>query len=422
MFVKSNPGMKYGAKLNVQCPRIEQMHQVECGSGNFTVGFYKGQRMSNNQNLRWAGLPGGMWWFITLSGLVLLCLLTIFSEQETIESDLEHRVMEYMTAEKIDWISVELEGRGRDVLVTGNAPSAESRVLAIEMVEGVYGVRVVHDQIDVNPSLSSSELSIKQHDGRVSLGGRLESQASIDTVVNAANEIYGNDNVTNELIISGEVKTANWLAASAGLLPTLVGMKTAQLKISDSKSLLTAEVQSHGDRLVLVQQARKLLGKDLDAKIAVLESLEPGVVQDNAAKPQITAIPENPALRACQAKLDREMQDKQILFASNTAELEASSHSILNQIIIVLEEECDEVVSVGKLTIAGHTDSQGDDRYNLALSQRRADVVKTYIVNAATDVGLISSVGYGESQPVESNDTEKGRTQNRRIEFKLEHK
>ncbi len=378
--------------------------------------------MSNNQNLRWAGLPGGMWWFITLSGLVLLCLLTIFSEQETIESDLEHRIMEYMTAEKIDWISAELEGRGRDVLLTGNAPSAESRVLAIEMVEGVYGVRVVHDQIDINPSLSSSELSIKQHGGKVSLGGRLESQASIDTVVNAANETYGNDNVTNELIISGEVKTANWLAASAGLLPTLVGMKTAQLKISDSKSLLTAEVKSHGDRLVLVQKARKLLGKNLDAKIAVLESLEPGVAQDNAAKPQITAIPENPALKACQAKLDREMQDKQILFASNTAELEASSHSLLNQFIIVLEEGCDEVVSASKLTIAGHTDSQGDDRYNLALSQRRADAVKTYIVNAATDVGLISSVGYGESQPVESNDTEKGRTQNRRIEFKLEHK
>jgi OOP family OmpA-OmpF porin len=363
-----------------------------------------------------------MWWFITLSGLVLLGLLTIFSEQETIESDLEHRIMEYMTAEKIDWIRVELEGRGRDVLLTGNAPSPESRVLAIEMVEGVYGVRVVHDQIDINPSLSSSELSIKQHGGRVSLGGRLESQASIDTVVNAANETYGNDNVTNELIISGEVKTANWLAASAGLLPTLVGMKTAQLKISDSKSLLTAEVASHGDRLVLVQQARKLLGKNLDTKIAVLESLDPGVAQDNAAKPQITAIPENPALKACQAKLDREMEDKQILFASNTAELEASSHSLLNQIIIVLEEGCDEVVSVSKLTIAGHTDSQGDDHYNLALSQRRADAVKTYIVNAATDVGLISSVGYGESQPVESNDTDKGRTQNRRIEFKLEHK
>jgi outer membrane protein OmpA-like peptidoglycan-associated protein len=64
----------------------------------------------------------------------------------------------------------------------------------------------------------------------------------------------------------------------------------------------------------------------------------------------------------------------------------------------------------------------GDDRYNLTLSQRRADAVKAYFVKADAYVGLISSVGYGESQPVESNDTDKGRTQNRRIEFKLEHK
>ncbi len=378
--------------------------------------------MSNDQNLKWSGLPVGMWWFITLSGLVLLCLLTIFSEQEQIESDLEYRIMEYMTAEKIDWISVELEGRGRDVMITGNAPSAESRDLAIEMIEGVYGVRVVHDQVDINPSLSSSELSIKQQNGRVLLGGRLESQTSIDTIVNAANETYGNDNVTSELVLSGEVKTANWLAASAGLLPTLVGMKTAQFKISDSESLLTAEVKSHGERLLLVQQARKLLGKNLDAKVAVLGSPEPGVAQENAAKPQITVIPEDPALKTCQSKLDHQMKGKQILFASNTAELQADSHSLLNQIIIVLEEDCNEVVSANRLTIAGHTDSQGDDRYNLNLSQRRADAVKAYFVNADADVGLIRSVGYGESQPVESNDTDKGRTQNRRIEFKLEHK
>ena len=371
--------------------------------------------MPNNQNLRGAGLPGGMWWFITLSGLALLCLLTVFSEQESIESDIERRVMEYMTAEKIDWISVELEGRGRDVLLTGNAPSAESRDLAIEMVEGVYGVRVVHDQVDVNPSLSSSELSIKQHNGRVLLGGRLASQASIDTLVNAANETYGNDNVINELIISGEVKTANWLAATTGFLPRLVSTKSAHLKISDRESLLTAEVESHGERLKLVNGARKLLGNYLDVDVAVVEL-------GNAAKPQVITFPEDPELEACQSKLDGKMKDKRILFAFNTAELQADSHSLLNQIIIVLEEECNEVVSANRFTIAGHTDSLGDDRYNLALSQRRADAVKAYFVNADVDVGLISSVGYGESQPVASNDTDKGRTQNRRIEFRLENK
>ena len=371
--------------------------------------------MSSNANTRWAGLAGGTWWFITLSGLALLCLLMVFSEQESIESDIERRVTEYMDAENIDWISVELAGRGRDVLLTGNAPSAESRDLAIEMVEGVYGVRVVHDQVVINPSSSSSELSIKQRNGRISLGGRLESQASIDTVVNAANETYGNDNVINELIVSGEVKTANWLDATTGFLPRLVSTKSAHLKVSDRESQLIAEVESHGERLKLVNGARKLLGSYLDVKVAVVE---PG----STAKSQLINFPEGPEYKACQSKLDSKLKDKRILFASNTAELQPGSHSLLNQIIILLEEECNEVVTDNGLTIAGHTDSVGDDRYNLALSQKRADAVKAYFVKADVDLGLIRSVGYGESQPVASNDTDQGRTQNRRIEFKLEHK
>ena len=371
--------------------------------------------MSNNENTRWAGLPGGTWWFITLSGLTLLCLLMVFSEQRSIESDIERRVTEYMDAENIDWISVELAGRGRDVLLTGNAPSAESRDLAMEMVEDVYGVRVVHDQIDINPSSSSSELSIKQRNGKISLGGRLESQASIDTVVNAANETYGNDNVINELIVSGEVKTANWLDATTGFLPRLVSTKSAHLKVSDRESQLIAEVESHGERLKLVNGARKLLGSYLDVKVAVVE---PG----STAESQLINFPGDPEFKACQSKLDSQMKGKKILFASNTAELQAGSHSLLNQIIILLEEECNEVVTDNGLTIAGHTDSVGDDRYNLALSQKRADAVKAYFAKADVDLGLISSVGYGESQPVASNDTDQGRTQNRRIEFKLEHK
>lgn len=369
--------------------------------------------MSNNQNLRWAGLTGGTWWFITLSGLMLLCFLAIFSEQKSIESDLERRVMEFMTTEKIDWVSVDLEGRGRDVLLSGTAPSAASRDLAIEMVKGIYGVRVVDDQVDINPSISSSELSIKQRDGRILLGGRLESQATIDTVVNAASETYGNDNVINELIISGEVKTANWLDATTGFMSRLVGTKSAHLRMSDRESLLTAEVESHGERLELVNGARELLGNYLDINVAV-------VAPGNTAKSQGTNFPEDPELKACQSNLDSEMKDKRILFDSNTADLQANSHSLLNRIIILLEEECNEVVAKYGLTIAGHTDSVGNDRYNLALSQKRADAVKAYFVNADVNLGSLNSVGYGESQPVAPNDTDRGRRQNRRIEFKLE--
>jgi len=416
MFVKSGGDVKFLRKIPVVCRRLEQRIAVICGSKTLKV-----LTMTNSQNSIHADLPWKIWWLITLSGLGLLFVLMVLTRQELIETDLESRIVEKLSAEKIDWATIELDGRGRDVLLKGIAPSAESSQLVNGMVESVYGVRVIDDQIEIRPSLPSPELSIQQQDGAVVLGGRLASQASIDTVVNAAKATFGNDNVTNELILNAQVKTADWLDATTRLMPSLVSMETAQLKISDSDSLLTAEVQSHGERLMLVYEARKLLGSDLDTEVAVTGSATAATGEQNTADPKAVVAHEDPALKACQSKLDARMQGKKVLFASNTAEIQETSYSILDQIISALQQ-CDEVVSENKLVIAGHTDNSGDEAYNLALSQRRADAVKTYIVNAITDIGPISSVGYGENQPVESNDTVEGRSQNRRIEFKLERK
>jgi OmpA-OmpF porin, OOP family len=66
--------------------------------------------------------------------------------------------------------------------------------------------------------------------------------------------------------------------------------------------------------------------------------------------------------------------------------------------------------------IAGHTDSKGSDEYNMKLSQRRAKSVRDYLVNKlGMDGKLFSAVGYGESKPIASNDTDAGRAENRRI-------
>lgn len=66
--------------------------------------------------------------------------------------------------------------------------------------------------------------------------------------------------------------------------------------------------------------------------------------------------------------------------------------------------------------IAGHTDSIGTDEYNQKLSERRAMAVRDYMVNElGMDDKLFSAVGYGESKPIASNDTEAGRAENRRI-------
>ena len=66
--------------------------------------------------------------------------------------------------------------------------------------------------------------------------------------------------------------------------------------------------------------------------------------------------------------------------------------------------------------IAGHTDSVGSDAYNQKLSERRAKSVRDYLVNKlGMDGKLFSAVGYGESKPIASNDTDAGRAENRRI-------
>lgn len=72
-----------------------------------------------------------------------------------------------------------------------------------------------------------------------------------------------------------------------------------------------------------------------------------------------------------------------------------------------------------KIRISGHTDHVGSDAANLKLSDDRAASVRDYLISQGIDAMSIEAVGFGESEPVASNDTEEGRQQNRRVEFTI---
>ncbi|PKN36624.1 MAG: hypothetical protein CVU62_13995 [Deltaproteobacteria bacterium HGW-Deltaproteobacteria-2] len=75
------------------------------------------------------------------------------------------------------------------------------------------------------------------------------------------------------------------------------------------------------------------------------------------------------------------------------------------------------------VAIEGHTDSIGSDAYNEKLSQERADAVKNYMVEKnGIDANRIKAIGFGEKQPVASNDTSEGRAQNRRVEAAVDYR
>jgi outer membrane protein OmpA-like peptidoglycan-associated protein len=73
-----------------------------------------------------------------------------------------------------------------------------------------------------------------------------------------------------------------------------------------------------------------------------------------------------------------------------------------------------------EISIEGHTDSRGTDKYNQALSERRAAAVKAYLLKHGmidTHKDMITTKGYGESKPIADNKTDKGRFENRRVEI-----
>lgn len=71
------------------------------------------------------------------------------------------------------------------------------------------------------------------------------------------------------------------------------------------------------------------------------------------------------------------------------------------------------------LLIVGHTDSQGEDAYNMSLSQRRANAASAYLQSQGVPSARISTSGRGESEPVATNDTDAGRQLNRRVEVAI---
>jgi outer membrane protein OmpA-like peptidoglycan-associated protein len=100
-----------------------------------------------------------------------------------------------------------------------------------------------------------------------------------------------------------------------------------------------------------------------------------------------------------------------VLFASGKAELKAGANSNLNKLVGFLNQYPDRTVM-----IEGYTDSVGGEDYNLGLSQRRADSVKSYLTGQGIDTMRLSSSGKGESGAVAGNDSADGRQQNRRVE------
>ncbi len=102
-----------------------------------------------------------------------------------------------------------------------------------------------------------------------------------------------------------------------------------------------------------------------------------------------------------------------ILFDVDSHKIKGESYKTLKQIGQLLQDDPDL-----RLSIEGHTDSDGSGEHNLTLSQNRANSVRDYLISTySIDPGRLEAKGWGESKPIDANDTAEGKANNRRVEL-----
>jgi len=102
------------------------------------------------------------------------------------------------------------------------------------------------------------------------------------------------------------------------------------------------------------------------------------------------------------------------LFDSGKSSFQKQTYPVLEAITAILKEYPN-----SKFSIEGHTDSDGSDASNQTLSENRAAAVKDYLIEKGIASSRLSSVGFGEKSPIDSNKTKAGKANNRRTEVKL---
>jgi outer membrane protein OmpA-like peptidoglycan-associated protein len=206
-------------------------------------------------------------------------------------------------------------------------------------------------------------------------------------------------------------------------------VKAAEVPRSDPT--YTAHLELLADQKVEIARARAQARQYQDQRQALAAESERARLDartlevDRARADASSARDEVAASRAARLDLERQIAELNaretdrgivvtlgdVLFATGKSDLTGAARPNLDKLAAFLGEYPDRTV-----LIEGHTDSVGSAESNYLLSQRRAESVRSYLVNRGVQANRLTTAGLGQGSPVASNDTPTGRQQNRRVE------
>jgi OmpA-OmpF porin, OOP family len=229
----------------------------------------------------------------------------------------------------------------------------------------------------------------------LTLSGYVPDKATHAALVAAAGRKFFNEKVVDNLKESVGAPSG-FAAAVVPALGELSRLSTGTLVVSDR------QVKLSGDALydAAAAQIRANPQKDLPQGFQY--------AADVSVKPAAAPVDGT----VCQQLLSELLSKGSIRFETARADIDPDSTGLLDR-LIETALRCPST----NIEIAGHTDADGNDAANQALSEKRAQAVADYLVKAGLPADRFTAVGYGSAQPVASNETDEGKAQNRRIEF-----
>jgi OOP family OmpA-OmpF porin len=236
---------------------------------------------------------------------------------------------------------------------------------------------------------------------RVDLTGRIGDARSAAVVTSYAEARFGIGRVFANLEEDATLPGA-WTVHAMAALEALAMMNEGAVALEPGAVALSGVTGNPvaSDEVARVLAARLGADTTLDLDITYEAALDP------------TA--DLPSPEVCVERLNAIVVEQKLTFAPGSADLDAGAAEVIGKLAEVMRD-CAEA----RIEIGGHTDSQGRESMNLALSQSRAEAVLTALMARRVLTTNMTARGYGPSQPIADNRTEEGREANRRIEFRV---
>ncbi len=238
-------------------------------------------------------------------------------------------------------------------------------------------------------------------EGRLDMRGRLGDELSRDAVESFARARFGSGAVHTATRLATDMPTG-WPIRVLAALEALGELDNGSVQVRPDIIRVTGVTGSTNTSDTVARLLSEKLGEgqNYELNIRYDEKLDPllGLPTDEECASEINAI----------------LATHKINFEPGSAQITADGRDTLDKITERMKQCSDFPMEVG-----GHTDSQGREEMNLALSRDRAQAVIAALMSRRVLTGNLTAVGYGETVPIADNDTEAGREANRRIEFRL---